>query len=144
MAKEYDLPLIIHTRNAPTETLKCIKKFQIKSAVIHCFSENPEFAKELMEFSDDIYFSFSGILTYKNAESVRETARMLPLRKILVETDAPFLSPQPVRNLVNEPAYTRHTLDVLCSLRSEPKDEVEQQVFENSLRFYKIPPTASR
>ena len=136
--KEYSLPLIIHSRNARQETLDCIKKFNITSAVIHCFSEDSGFARELMEFSNDIYFSFSGILTYKKSLEVQETAKILPLDKILVETDSPFLAPQSVRGEVNEPAYTRYTLETLCSLRSESKEEVEKRVFENSLRFYGV------
>ena len=97
LAIRYNLPVIIHTRNAREDILQCIKESGLKKAIIHCFSEDYAFAKELMEYSDDIVFSFSGIVTYKKSLEVQETARLLPLDKILVETDAPFLSPQAVR-----------------------------------------------
>jgi TatD DNase family protein len=110
----------------------------INRAVIHCYSENPAFAQRLMDFSPEIYFAFGGILTYKKSEEVQATAMMLPLNRILLETDAPFLSPQPVRGQVCEPAYTRHTLDKLVELRTEGKEEIERVIYENSLRFYGI------
>lgn len=97
IARDYGLPLIIHSRDARRETIDAIKRFEIKYAVIHCFSEDADFARELMEYSPDIYFSFSGILTYKNAPDIQAAARAVPLDRILVETDAPFLSPNPVR-----------------------------------------------
>ncbi len=97
LARKYNLPVVIHTREARTDTLRYLKEFGVKKAIIHCFSEDYGFARELMEYSDEIYFSFSGIVTYSKATSVQETAKLLPLNKILIETDAPFLSPQAVR-----------------------------------------------
>ena len=110
----------------------------INRAVIHCYSEDPEFAQRLMEFSDEIYFAFGGILTYKKSEQVQATAQMLPLNRILLETDAPFLSPQAVRGTVNEPSNTRYVLEKLIELRTESAEEIERVVYENSLRFYSI------
>lgn len=137
LAQKYDLPLIIHTRDARDTTLKYIKEQGITRCVMHCFSEDLDFAQELLDFSDEIYFSFSGILTYKNAPKIQETAAKIPLNRILIETDAPFLAPQPVRGSVNEPKNTRYVLEKLCELRSEASKEIEQVVYENSLRFYK-------
>ncbi|MFZ4462144.1 MAG: TatD family hydrolase [Patescibacteria group bacterium] len=97
LAKEYNLPLVIHSRDASADTIKYLKLYGVTHCVIHCFSENWEFAKELLEYSDDIYFSFSGILTYKNAPDIQEAARNIPLDRILIETDAPFLTPVPKR-----------------------------------------------
>jgi TatD DNase family protein len=140
LAHRLDLPLVIHTRDAAADTLSLVKEHGIKRAVIHCFSEDPAFAFELMKWSNEIYFSFSGILTYKNALPIQETARVLPLDRILVETDAPFLVPQTVRNAytVNEPAFTRHTMDFLKTLRSEPGELVEKTVWDNSNAFFRI------
>jgi TatD DNase family protein len=140
LALRLDLPLVIHTRNAASDTISVVKESGIKRAVIHCFSEDPAFAFELMEWSAGIYFSFSGILTYKNALPIQETARVLPLDRILVETDAPFLVPQAVRSsfTVNEPAFTRHVMDFLRTLRKEPGDLVERTVWENSNAFFRI------
>ena len=136
LAQQYDLPLVIHTRDARDETLAFMLEHQISRAVIHCYSEDPEFARTLMDFSDEIYFAFWGILTYKNAPTVQETAKMLPLDRILLETDAPFLSPQAVRGSVNEPSNTRYVLEKLVELRGESSEEIEKVVYENSLRFY--------
>ncbi len=138
LAKRYDLPLVIHTRDARDATADFMIKHDINRAVIHCYSEDPKFAQRLMEFSSEIYFAFWGILTYKKSESVQETAKMLPLNRILLETDAPFLSPQAVRGSVNEPANTRYVFEKLCEIRSEPAEEIERVIYENSLRFYGI------
>jgi TatD DNase family protein len=140
LALRLDLPLVIHTRNAAADTIALIKEHGIKRAVIHCFSENTAFARELLKWSDGIYFSFSGILTYKKAPAVQETAQALPLNRILVETDAPFLVPQILRETysVNEPAFTRHVLDFLKTLRSEPGEEIEKTVWKNSNTFFRV------
>jgi TatD DNase family protein len=140
LAVRLDLPLVIHTRDAAADTIALIKKRGVQRAVIHCFSEDLAFAHELMRWSDKIYFSFSGILTYTRAIPVQEAARALPLNRILVETDAPYLVPQALRNhcTTNEPAFTRHVMDFLKTLRSEPAEEVEETVWENSNTFFGI------
>lgn len=140
LALQLDMPLIIHTRDAAVDIIALIRECGLKRAVIHCFSENPAFIQELLAWSSEIYFSFSGILTYKKATAVQDVARSLSLDRILVETDAPFLVPQAVRDTckTNEPAFTRYVMDCLKTLRSEPDDEVEQAVWENSNRFFGI------
>ncbi|MDM7995142.1 MAG: TatD family hydrolase [Acidobacteriota bacterium] len=140
VALRLDLPLIIHTRDAAADCLAVLRETGIKRCVIHCFSESLAFAQRLLEWSDEIYFSFSGILTYARATSVQETARALPLDRVLVETDAPFLVPQAVRRTArdNEPAFTRHVMDFLKTLRPEPAEIVEQAVWDNSNRFYRV------
>lgn len=97
LACRYDLPLIIHTRDARDATLEFMMQEGVGRAVMHCFSEDWDFAKVLLDFSSEIYFSFSGIVTYKSAQSIQEAAKNIPLERILVETDAPFLAPVPVR-----------------------------------------------
>jgi len=141
LSRKLDLPLIIHTRAAAADTVELIKKNGVKRAVIHCFSEDLKFARDLQEWSDEIYFSFSGILTYKNAKAIQAAASELWLERILVETDSPFLVPQAVRATtdVNEPAFTRHVMDFLKTLRAEPAEFVEQTVWANSHRFFRIP-----
>jgi TatD DNase family protein len=138
LAMRLDLPLIIHTRDAAADTIAQIKEIGLQRAVIHCYSENPEFARELLAWSDDIYFSFSGMLTYKKSAAVQSTARSLRLDRVLIETDAPFLVPQVVRNTfkINEPALVRHVMDFIKTLRSESADAVEHAVWENSNRFF--------
>ena len=136
LALKYDLPIVVHTRDAREDTLRYLKESGIRKAIIHCFSEDYSFAEELMEYSDEIFFSFSGIVTYSKAVKVQETAKLLPLSKILIETDAPFLSPQAVRGTVNEPANVRYVLEAIKNLRSESDSEIEKVIYENSLRVY--------
>lgn len=138
LAKKYNLPLVIHTRDARDETLSFMKENTINRCVMHCFSEDADFARELLRFSDEIYFSFSGILTYKNATSIQEASKIIPLSRILVETDAPFLAPVPLRGTVNEPANTFYTLEKLIELRSESREEIINTVYQNSLRFFAL------
>jgi len=138
LASSLGLPLIIHMRSATDDTLDLIKKCDIRKAVIHCFHEERAFAEECLKWSDDIYFSFSGILTYPREQALRETACYLPLERILVETDTPFLVPEAVRGTIklNEPACTRYVLECLQQIRSESADVVEQTVWDNSNRFF--------
>jgi TatD DNase family protein len=140
LARRCSLPLVIHTRNASPDIIAQMKMNGITRAVMHCFSEDIAFARELISWSEGIYFSFSGSVTYKNALAVQGAARDLPLERILVETDAPFLAPQCVRNSYseNEPAFTKHVMDFLKGLRMEPADVVEQTVWENSNSFFGI------
>ena len=127
---------MIHTRDARDATLAFIQEHDMYRLVMHCYSEDPEMAQQLLDFSEDIYFSFSGIVTYKNAQKIQETAKMLPIERILVETDAPFLAPQPVRGQVCEPAFTRFTLEKIAELRGVLVDEIEAQIYENAKRLY--------
>lgn len=127
---------MIHTRDARDETLDFMQENAITRCVMHCYSEDWDFARTLLEFSSEIYFSFSGILTYKSAQKIQEAAQKLPIDRILVETDAPFLAPQPVRGQVCEPAFTRYTLDRLAELRGVRTADIEEHVYNNSLRFF--------
>ena len=138
LAQKYHFPLVIHTRDARDATLDFMKKFDINRLVMHCYSENPAMARELLDFSDEIYFSFSGIVTYKKSLEIQETAKIVPLDRILVETDAPFLAPQPVRGTTNHPANTRYNLEKIFELRSENNEQIEAQIFENSKKFYAL------
>jgi TatD DNase family protein len=140
LALRLNLPIVIHTRDAANDTIALFQEYGIRRAVIHCFSENPAFAEQLLALSDEIYFSFSGILTYNRSIPAQETARALPLNRILVETDAPYLVPQVLRDkfTTNEPAFTRHVMDFLKTLRSEPAEVVEETVWDNSNKFFCI------
>ena len=140
LAQRLNLPLVIHTRDAAADTVKLIVENRIRNAVIHCFSEDSEFARTLCAWSDGIYFSFSGILTYRTATQVQDAARFLPLDRILVETDAPFLVPEIAKGQLdlNEPGCTRYVMDFLKKLRPEPENVVEQTVWMNSNRFFGI------
>ena len=136
LALKWDLPVVIHTRNAREDTLRYIHESGITKYIIHCFSEDYAFAEACMAHSEEAYFSFSGIVTYPKALGVQDAAAKIPLNRILVETDAPFLSPQVVRGTTNTPANVRHTLDIIKKLRREDATEIEDQIFANSMRVY--------
>jgi len=138
LAKKYNLPIIIHCRDARDDMFELIKKAEIKHFVLHCYSENLEFAQKILNYSSEAYFGFSGIVTYKNALNIQGSATYIPLDRILIETDAPFLAPQPVRWQTNEPSFVRFVLEKIVELRSEPQGEIEKTIYENSLRFYGI------
>ncbi len=138
LGKKYNLPLIIHTRDARDQTIKFIIENDLKKYILHCFSEDIDMVEELSKQSDDFMVSFSGIVTYKNAQKVQETAAKIPLEKILIETDSPFLAPQVVRGQENNPANVRFVFDKICELRDEDSQSIEDTIFENSCRVYGI------
>ncbi len=143
LAKKYSLPIIIHTRNAKEETLQVLKDMEAKKFVLHCFSEDLDFAFKAIYYSEECMISFSGIVTYKSATEVQKTAANIPLERILVETDCPFLPPQPVRGQENIPNNTKYNLEKVFELRqkNEKKEtfkEIEKQVYENSIHFFNL------
>ena len=113
---EHDLPLIVHTRDAEKETIDVLKNIGKSKAkgVIHCFSGSQWLAEQALDLG--FYISISGIVTFKNAESLRQIVKTVPLNRLLVETDCPYLAPLPFRGKRNEPAYTRITAEFLASL----------------------------
>ena len=117
------LPMIVHTRNADDETAAILsdecKKGPL-TGVIHCFSSSPQLAEKALQLG--FYLSFSGIVTFKKAEELRDVARAAPLDRILVETDAPYLAPVPHRGKRNEPAFVVHTAALLAELRGLAPD----------------------
>ena len=132
------LPLIVHTRDASADTLRLLSEEQAQAGVIHCFTEDVDFARQALDLG--FYISFSGILTFKNAQQIQEAAKFVPQDRILVETDAPFLAPVPKRGKPNEPAYVKYTAEFLAQLRGESFAEVERYTCENFYRlFNKVP-----
>lgn len=133
---DLDLPLIIHTRDADEDTISCLKEIGQGKArgVFHCFSGSVELAEQALALG--FYISFSGILTFKNAESLRQIAQKAPLERILVETDAPFLTPVPHRGKRNEPAFTRYTAELLANLRSLSYSEIEKITTNNFFTLF--------
>jgi TatD DNase family protein len=130
-------PLIIHTRAAADDTLQTLREHRADSAggVMHCFAEDWAVAEQALELG--FYISFSGIVTFKNAQNVQEVARKVPLDRILVETDAPYLAPVPHRGKTNEPAYVRHTAEFVAALRDLPFEELASATTENYFRLFK-------
>ena len=139
LAKKYDLPVIIHNRESKDDIFEILKEENYKNFIFHCYSENLDYAKKLLEFSPNCKISFSGIVTFKNASEIKQTAKNIPLKNILIETDAPYLTPTPFRwKKENEPSFVKYTLDEIISLREENPEDIEKQIFQNSLEIYKI------
>lgn len=138
-ANQSGLPLIVHTREAADDTMSMLKNHQAHAGVIHCFTEDVRVAKLALDLG--FYISFSGIVTFKNAPLIQEAARYVPIDRILVETDAPFLAPVPKRGKPNEPAYVRHTAEFIAAQRQLPIEEFAAASCENFYRlFSKVPP----
>lgn len=131
------LPLVIHARSADEMTAAILKEEAEQGAfpfVLHCYTGGLELAKVGLSLGG--YVSFSGIITFKNAESIREVARMVPADRYLVETDAPYLAPIPHRGATNEPAFTRHTAAYLASVRSTAFDALAAETTDNFYRLF--------
>lgn len=137
-AKATGLPLVIHTRNADVDIIKIIKAEAPFPGLLHCFSSTYEVAKCAIE--NGLYISLSGILTFKSAVDLQESAKKIPLEYLLVETDSPYLAPIPNRGKRNEPAFTKYTAEKLAELKSISFAEVERATTENFHKlFTKVP-----
>ena len=136
-ARETGLPVIVHAREADDDIADIIEDEMRKglfSGVLHCFSSGPELARRAIDIG--FYVSFSGILTFKSAEAIRQVAKDAPQDRILVETDAPYLAPVPMRGKSNEPAFTAHTLAKLAEVRGIETTEMAAITRANTLRLF--------
>ena len=137
-ANESGLPVIVHTRDAAADTLAILKEGLTNSGVIHCFTEDTAFAKAALDLG--LYISFSGIVTFKNAPQIQEAAKYVPVDRMLIETDAPFLAPVPKRGKPNEPSYVRYTAEFVAKLRGESVETLAAYTSDNFYRlFNKVP-----
>ena len=121
---ELNIPLIIHSRNAENETLKIFEKYKNSKLKIlmHCFTGSKNFAKKLLDLN--AYFSASGIITFKNSIDLQKTFKFIPLEKLLIETDSPFLAPEPNRGKKNEPSFIKFTAEKLANIKEIPCDDL--------------------
>lgn len=141
---ETDLPVIVHTRDADEDTIRILREEGAGGklrGLLHCFSSSRQLAEQALEIG--FLISFSGIVTFKKSEELREIARMVPKDRILVETDAPFLAPVPMRGKRNEPAFTVHTAGVIADAKGITYEEIASATTANFLRlFNRVPPAA--
>ena len=135
-ANRSGLPLVIHTRDAAEDTMRLLREHQAHAGVIHCFTEDVHAAKLALDLG--FYISFSGIVTFKNATAIQEAARYVPLDRLLVETDSPYLAPVPKRGKPNEPAYVRHTAAFVAQLRGDSLENIAQATTANCLRLFNL------
>ena len=133
LSKELNLPVIVHDRDAHADTLELLKKHRPKGAV-HCFSGSPETAKEIVSLG--MYIGIGGVITFKNAKRLPEVAKELPLDRILLETDCPYLAPEPFRGKLCNSAMIEYTAKRLAEIRNISYEEVLEATFENAVNLF--------
>ena len=129
LAEELNLPIIIHCRHAASKVLDILRnQNRTVRGVMHCWSEDPKFVKPILDIG--LHFSFAGNLTYPKANLIKDSVSLIPSERLLIETDAPFLAPQPVRGQKNEPAHIHHTLEAIAEIRGETREALEQSTWK--------------
>jgi TatD DNase family protein len=130
-------PLIIHTRSAADDTLRVMREERADEAggVMHCFTESWEVAEAALNMG--FYISFSGIVTFKNAKALKAVAQKVPLERMLIETDSPYLAPVPFRGKTNEPGFVKHVAEEIAVLRGSTLEQIAQQTTENFMKLFK-------
>ena len=140
IARQLNLAVIIHSREAFDKTIEILEQYGggVRKVVFHCFSGSDEQAKIVL--SHGYFVSFTGVVTFKNAEKTRRAAAAVPLERMMVETDSPYMSPEPVRKQkVNEPAFMIHTARFLAKMRNMEPERFAEKVTQNSKDFFNIP-----
>ena len=135
--RESGLPVIVHTRDADDDTIAMLEEEMAKGAftgLIHCFTGTQKLADAALELG--LYISVSGIATFKNSDALRDVIKTVPLERLLVETDAPFLAPVPHRGKTNEPAFVVHTAKMLAELKGVSEDELARATTDNFFRLF--------
>lgn len=136
VAKAVKKPLVIHTRDAKVDTIRLMQEHNADTigGVMHCFTEDWTMAKQALDLG--FYISISGIVTFKNADQIREVASKVPLERLLIETDSPYLAPVPKRGKPNEPAYVRYVAEFLADLRGISLDELAKATTDNYFKLF--------
>lgn len=137
-ARECGLPLVVHTRDARDDTLELLRRHGAADVggVLHCFTESWDMARAAIEL--DFYISISGIVTFHQAQNVRDMAAKIPLERLLIETDSPWLSPAPFRGKPNHPGRVRLVAEKLAEIRDETVDEIAAATFANANRLFRL------
>lgn len=141
IARELDLPVVVHTREADKDTLAILKDAFAEGGgaggVVHCFSGDYAFAAQLLDLG--LYLSFTGLVTFPKADGVRDAIRRIPLERILVETDSPYLAPVPFRGRRNEPAHVVQVARKVAEILGRPYEEVAWETGRNAIRLFRLP-----
>ncbi|MBQ7768129.1 MAG: TatD family hydrolase [Oscillospiraceae bacterium] len=136
LAKELDMPVIVHEREAHDDGMRIVKEFPGVTGVFHCYSGSAEMARQLVKMG--WYIGFTGVLTFKNARKAVETAASIPLERIVIETDCPFMAPEPFRGKRNDPGYLYRMAERLAEIRGITVEEAAAATTENAKRLYRI------
>ena len=137
IANESDLPIVIHTREAVMDTLEILKKHDVKNkGVFHCCPLNRELVKEGLKLG--FYISFAGPVTFKNSKNAEEIINIVPNNKMLIETDSPYLSPEPLRGRRNDPRNVKYIAEKIANVKQMPIEEVAEYTYQNACNIFKI------
>jgi TatD DNase family protein len=129
LARELKLPVVIHDREAHQDTLEIMKEFSDVKGVVHCFSGSVEFAKECLKLG--YYIGITGVVTFKNAKVIKEVAKAVPLEKLLVETDCPYMAPTPFRGKRNQSDYIEYIIEEIATLKNIDKEKIAEMMVKN-------------
>ena len=136
LARELKMPVIIHERDAHDDAMRIVKEFKDVTGVFHCYSGSAEMARQLVNMG--WYIGFTGVLTFKNARKAVETAERIPLDRIVLETDCPFMAPEPFRGKRNDPGYLYRMAERLAEIRGITPEEAQAATLENAKRLYRL------
>ncbi len=136
LAKELDMPVIVHERNAHDDGMRIVKEFPGVTGVFHCYSGSAEMARQQVNMG--WFIGFTGVLTFKNARKAVETAASIPLERIVLETDCPFMAPEPFRGKRNDPGYLYRMAEQLAQIRDISVEEVHEATTANAKRLYRL------
>jgi TatD DNase family protein len=135
IAKEHDKPLIVHIREASADAKELLEKYAgPRGGVLHCYNASPI----LLELSDRFYYGIGGVLTFKNAKKLVDILPKIPIERIVIETDAPYLTPHPFRGKRNEPSYTRFVVQKIAELLGKSEEEIEEITTQNARRLFEL------
>lgn len=136
LAEEVNLPVVIHDRDAHKDTLDIMKCFPNVKGVVHCFSGSVEFAKECLKLG--YYIGFTGVVTFKNAKKIVDVAKEIPIDRILVETDCPYMAPTPFRGKRNRSEYIKYIIEKIAEVKGVTPEEISKQTISNTCRLLNI------
>ncbi len=135
LAKELNMPVVIHDRDSKGECIKILKEKGITNGVIHCYSGSAETAKEILDMG--LHISFTGVVTFKNAKRAIEALKIIPMDRLFIETDCPYMAPEPHRGSRNDSSLIRHIAEKIAEVKGIPYDEVVKITTENAINFFK-------
>ena len=137
LAKEANLPIVVHSRDAAADTLQVMKEVHAEEipGVIHCYSYSPEIAQEFLKMG--YYIGVGGVVTFKNAKKLKETVEQIPLERILLETDCPYMAPEPYRGKRNDSRYIPYIVEKIAELKQVSIEEVEEITWRNAMNLYR-------
>ena len=136
IAEETKLPVVIHDRESHEDVFEILQEYKLSNVIFHCFSGNSEFAKRCID--KGYYIGLGGVVTFKNAKDLKESTKIIPLDRILLETDAPYLAPVPYRGKINTPAYLKYIAKEIANIKEISIEEVKEQTTINAKRIFKF------